>query len=80
MPIADWRVVSAVKTKRAPDARTQAGNADKWQDIALCVWSIGYNLRNCDGKDKYVDMLFDYLTIEPDWDKINYYILLDEPF
>jgi kanamycin kinase/aminoglycoside 3'-phosphotransferase-3 len=58
----------------------RAGIADKWQDIALCVRSIGYNLRNCDGKDKYVDLLFEYLKFEPDWDKINYYILLDELF
>lgn len=58
----------------------RAGIADKWQDIALCVRSIGYNLRNCDGKDRYVDMLFEHLKIEPDWEKINYYILLDELF
>lgn len=57
-----------------------AGIADKWQDIALCVRSIGYNLRNCEEKDRYVRMLFDYLNIEPDWKKIKYYILLDELF
>lgn len=58
----------------------RAGIADKWQDIALCVRSIGYNLRNYDGKDEYINMLFEHLKLEPDWDKINYYILLDELF
>ena len=58
----------------------RAGIADKWQDIALCVRSIGYNLRDCEGKEEYIDMLLRYLGTEPDWDKINYYILLDELF
>lgn len=57
----------------------RSGIADKWQDIALCVRSLGYNLRNVD-KAKYIDLLFERLNIEPNWDKINYYILLDELF
>lgn len=62
----------------------KAGIADKWQDIALCYRSL---LHNFDGKycdKKYqgfrADMLFEKLDIAPDWDKIRYYILLDELF
>jgi len=54
-----------------------AGVADRWQDIALCVRSLRYNLRNVSEKEKYINLLFEYLNIKPDWDKINYYILLD---
>lgn len=57
-----------------------AGIADKWQDIALCVRSLGYNLRKEKEKDKYIALLFENLRLEPDWEKINYYILLDELF
>lgn len=60
-----------------------AGVADKWQDIALCVRSLGYNLfldgRSAE-KDKFTALLFDFLGFPPDWEKINYYILLDELF
>ena len=58
----------------------RSGIADKWQDIALCVRSLGYNLRNVHEKQKYIDLLFEHLKINPDWDKINYYIMLDELF
>lgn len=60
----------------------KTGVADKWQDIALCYRSL---LHNFDGKytgKKYqgfhADLLFEKLEIEPEWDKIRYYILLDE--
>lgn len=63
----------------------KAGIADKWQDIALCYRSLLYNF---DGKynggltyEGYSpDMLFKCLGIEPDVDKLKYYILLDELF
>jgi aminoglycoside 3'-phosphotransferase III len=58
----------------------RSGIADKWQDIALCVRSLGYNLGNQKDKERCIMLLFDYLNIKPDWDKINYYILLDELF
>jgi kanamycin kinase/aminoglycoside 3'-phosphotransferase-3 len=60
----------------------RGGVADRWQDIALCVRSLGYNLRDTAGaeKDKYIGLLFSHLGIKPDWEKINYYILLDELF
>ena len=57
----------------------RGGISDKWQDIALCVRSLGYNLRNIDAA-KYINLLFEQLRIDPNWDKINYYILLDELF
>lgn len=50
------------------------GIADKWNDIAICIRSIGYHSRNLDEMKKYVDLLFERLCIAPDWDKINYYI------
>ena len=57
----------------------RSGIADKWMDIALCYRYLkeifkGKNL----GYDEM--MLFDELQIKPDWEKINYYILLDELF
>ena len=58
------------------------GIADKWQDIALCVRSLGYNLGDIDKieKQRYLNILFTSLGMEPDWNKIEYYILLDELF
>lgn len=55
----------------------RAGMADLWQDIALCVRSLQYNI----GKNEWcVKQLFEELEIAPDWEKIRYYILLDELF
>ena len=50
------------------------GIADKWNDIAICIRSIGYHSRNVDERKKYIDLLFERLSIAPNWDKINYYI------
>lgn len=54
----------------------RAGIADKWQDIALCVRSLERNLQN----KNYTDLLFEYLNVKPNYEKINYYVLLDELF
>ncbi len=55
----------------------RSGKADKWYDIAFCVRSIQHDI----GHDKeYIDLFFDLLDIEPDWEKIRYYVLLDELF
>ena len=54
----------------------RSGKADKWYDIAFCVRSI----RSDVGEEKYVKLFFDLLDIEPDLEKIKYYILLDELF
>jgi kanamycin kinase/aminoglycoside 3'-phosphotransferase-3 len=54
----------------------RAGIADFWQDIALCLRSIRHNL----GLEGFEKQLFNELGIEPDFEKIRYYILLDELF
>lgn len=62
----------------------RTGVSDKWQDIALCYRSLKENYAGrYDGK-KYLEfdpnMLFEKLGLEPDWEKIRYYRLLDELF
>ena len=54
----------------------RAGIADIYQDIALCVREISDDFKN----EKCIDILFQHLGLEPDWEKIDYYILLDELF
>ena len=60
------------------------GVGDKWCDIALCYRSLKHNADGTWGKKVYPDfkpeLLFDALCLEPDWEKIRYYILLDELF
>lgn len=61
------------------------GLADKYQDIALCYRSLRHNYEGkYSGEEKHKDfspkMLFEKLGIEPNWDKIKYYLLLDELF
>ena len=57
--------------------------ADRYQDLALCYRSL---IHNADGSygvvypNVHPDRLFDGLQIKPDWEKIRYYILLDELF
>ena len=62
----------------------RAGIADKWCDIALCYRSLSQNYSGrFHGKaySGYDDLLlFKELGIAPDWEKIRYYILLDELF
>ncbi|QOA01035.1 hypothetical protein FPO35_14075 (plasmid) [Staphylococcus aureus] len=48
----------------------------EWYDIAFCVRSIREDI----GEEQYVELFFDLLGIKPDWEKIKYYILLDELF
>jgi len=60
------------------------GIADKWEDIAMCYRSLKHNFNGTYGGKVYPDfhpeVLFEKLGIEPDWEKIRYYILLDELF
>lgn len=60
------------------------GIADKWQDIALCYRSLLHNFEGKYTGKQYqgfnVDILFKKLEVAPNWDKIRYYILLDELF
>lgn len=62
----------------------KAGIGDKWNDIALCYRSLKHNFDGTYGGKVYEDfnpdMLFEALGIEPNWEKINYYLLLDELF
>lgn len=61
-----------------------AGVADKWRDIALCYRSLKNNFDGTYGGRIYEDfnpeILFEKLGIEPNWEKIKYYMLLDELF
>ena len=62
----------------------RAGVCDKWNDIAICYRSLRNNFSGKYGGKVYEDFepnsLFEALDIEPDWEKIRYYILLDELF
>ena len=65
----------------------KTGISDKWCDIALCYRSLLHNYSgkyNLNGNNIYVDcnelLLFHELGIKPNWEKIRYYILLDELF
>ena len=59
-----------------------AGVGDKWRDIALCYRSLNNNLDGVYGGKVYAkpdgDFFFEKLGMEPDWEKIRYYLLLDE--
>lgn len=60
------------------------GVSDKWQDIALCYRSLKHNFDGSYGGKVYPDFdpdrLFEKLGFEPDWEKIRYFLLLDELF
>lgn len=62
----------------------RSGTADIYQDIALCCRSLQHNLDGAYGGRVYekldLSYLFEALKIKPDFDKIRYYILLDELF
>ncbi|MFN8411718.1 MAG: APH(3') family aminoglycoside O-phosphotransferase [Anaerolineales bacterium] len=55
----------------------RSGKADKWYDIAFCVRSIRHDMGD---NQEYLDLFFKRLELEPNWEKIQYYILLDELF
>lgn len=60
----------------------RAGIADRYQDIAICYRSLKHNLAGLYGGHAPVafdaNILFERLGIDPDWDKIRYFMLLDE--
>lgn len=63
----------------------KCGIADKWCDIALCYRSlcdnfIGQHRQKNKNFEFDKNLLFDELGLKPNWDKIRYYILLDELF
>ena len=53
----------------------KAGVADRYQDIALMARSIGHTLG-----EEWIRFVFEALETEPDWEKIEFYTLLDEFF
>lgn len=61
-----------------------SGIADRWVDISLMHRSLTSNFGGAYGGKVYpdfnADRLFDFLGIEPDYDKLRYYKLLDELF
>ena len=60
------------------------GVGDRYRDIALCYRSLRWNAEGAYGGNVYPDIrsmaLFDALGMEPDMEKIRYYLLLDELF
>lgn len=56
-----------------------AGVSDIWQDVALGLRSLKYNLGGR-YKKEYEDIFLKELGLEMDIDKFNYYLLLDELF
>lgn len=62
----------------------RTGIADKWCDIALCYRSLSHNYDGKYGGQSYSGLddmlLFQKLGLTPNWEKIRYYILLDELF
>lgn len=51
-----------------------AGISDKWEDIASCIRSLELNLKS----KEYTNSFLECLNIKPDYEKINYYSLLNE--
>ena len=51
MPVADWRVVTAAKTKRVPDAVTQAGIIYHYQGQLVGDYD------KCENADEVMGML-----------------------
>lgn len=64
----DWQIGGFIDWGRA-------GVADRYQDIALLARSVWYNFGA-----EWTPYLFECLEIEPDWEKIDFYKLLDEFF
>lgn len=61
----------------------RSGIADRWLDIAICWRSLRDNFNGAHGHtdpDFDPDSLFRELGIQPDWEKIRYYLLVDELF
>lgn len=62
----------------------RSGILDRYQDIALGYRSLKENFAGDYGGKAfpgfYPELLFDALDIRPDWERVRYYILLDELF
>ena len=60
-----------------------AGVADRWQDIAMCLWSMEYNFCHFGGrsKEEFLSLralFFDTLGIAPDETKLAWHTALNE--
>ncbi len=60
-----------------------AGIAEKWYDIATCLWSLSYNFKELGGMgdtefQRMRALFFEELGMEPDEEKLRFYNLLDE--
>lgn len=63
----------------------KAGIADRWQDLALCIRSLKYNLCELcsvseDEFERLRNKIYAVLDVKEDCEKLKYYILLDELF
>lgn len=63
----------------------KAGIADRWQDVALCIRSLKYNVCDLYGAseeefERLKEKIYSILGIKEDKEKLRYYILLDELF
>ncbi|WP_158584389.1 APH(3') family aminoglycoside O-phosphotransferase [Lachnotalea sp. AF33-28] len=63
----------------------RSGIGGRYQDIALCCRSLQHNTAGCYGGKVYdeafdLSAFFEELQMKPDYDKVKYYILLDELF
>lgn len=61
-----------------------SGVGDKWRDVSLCYRSLKNNMNGGYGGKVYdnfdPDILFDELKIEPNHERLRYWLLLDELF
>ncbi len=62
-----------------------AGIADKWYDIHMCLWSLWYNFCELGGmsEDDFAScktLFFEALSLEPNAEKLRYHALMDEFF
>lgn len=62
----------------------RSGISDPWRDLALCCRSLENNYNGVYDGRRYIGynrkQLFDALEIQPDEERLRYYILLDELF
>lgn len=58
----------------------RSGVSDPYQDIALCYRSLLHNYEEFPHPEFRPELLFESLNLKPDWDKLRYYLLLDELF
>ncbi|MDI9471226.1 MAG: aminoglycoside 3'-phosphotransferase [Bacillota bacterium] len=58
----------------------RGGRGDRWLDVGLCMRSLRYNHGNRGGLTELETRFYQELGLEPDPERVRYYILLDELF